>query len=347
LGSGRSFVGRSLSRKSVLLAAVVVAGLSLTALFAYLSSTSPPRGRVIHGIDEHGNLTVFRRSYTDLLADRPGLVRRLAVRYTASDGSRRTAYLVLPRWYGPARHPRIPLVISPHGRGVNPVDNLRFWRSLPAFGPFALVSPEGQGRRLALYSWGWRGQINDLGRMPRVLAAALPWLHIDRKRIYAVGSSMGGQETLMLIARYPHLLAGAAALDSATNMAARYRAFPLLPDGLHLQGLARQEIGGTPQTAPRAYADRSPIAFVTEIARSGVPLQIWWSTRDRIVRNQSGESGRLYRAIRSANPRAPVRQYVGSWAHSAEFHDIARLPLALVRLRLIELSQEPPAGSGP
>ena len=337
-----------LGRRQMVLAAVALAGLGVTlaVVIVHRGGSSAPHVRVIRGLDERGNLTTFRRSYRDLLAEAPGLVRRLAIPYVASDGSRRIAYIVLPQWYGPARHPRIPLVISPHGRGISPVANLHFWRALPAFGPFALVSPEGQGRRLTLYSWGWKGQIDDLARMPDLLTAFLPWLRIDRKRIYAVGSSMGGQETLLLVARYPRLLAGAAALDSATDMAGRYRAFPLLQGGANLQRLARQEMGGTPQTAPRAYAERSPINFVPEIARSGVPLEIWWSMRDRIVTNQNGESGRMYRAIRRANASAPVTQYVGSWSHSKEFHDIARLPLALVRLRLIELSEEPPPGSG-
>lgn len=335
-------------RSIVLVAAVLVglAGASTTVLVSRGRSSSPP-APVIHGIDEKGNLRTFRRTYRDLLAEAPGLVYRLSVPYVASDGSRRIAYLVLPRWYGAQRHPPIPLVISPHGRGVTPTGNLRFWRSLPAYGPFAVVSPEGQGRRLTLYSWGWKGQVDDLARMPDVLTAALPWLRIDRTRIYAVGSSMGGQETLMLVARHPKMLAGAAALDSATDMAARYRAFPLLQGGAHLQSLARREIGGTPRTAPRAYADRSPITFAADIGRSGVPLQIWWSTRDRIVRNQDRESGRMFRAIRSANPGAPVRQFVGSWNHSKEFHDVARLPLVLVRLHLIELSEEPPPGLPP
>jgi hypothetical protein len=39
------------------------------------------------------------------------------VRYRAHDGYNRHAWLLLPAWYGPMRHARIPLVISPHGRG--------------------------------------------------------------------------------------------------------------------------------------------------------------------------------------------------------------------------------------
>ena len=48
-------------------------------------------------------------------------------------------------------------------------------------------------------------------------------------RIYAFGGSMGGQETLLLLARHPHLLAGAAAFDSVTNMALQYRSFLRIP----------------------------------------------------------------------------------------------------------------------
>ena len=55
---------------------------------------------------------------------------------------------------------------SPRTAAASPAGQLHFWGGLPAFGPFAVVNPEGQGRRLTLYSWGWRGQIDDLARMP-------------------------------------------------------------------------------------------------------------------------------------------------------------------------------------
>ena len=82
--------------------------------------------------------------------------------------------------------------------------------------------------------------------------------------------------------------------------------------------------------------------WAAAIARSGVPLHIWWSTRDRVVRDQRDESGRLYRLIRAAKPRASVTEYVGTWAHSKEFHASARLPLALVELGLIRLAETIP-----
>ena len=60
-----------------------------------------------------------------------------------------------------------------------------------------------------------------------------------------------------------------------------------------------------------------------------MPLQIWWSTRDRIVIDQAHESGALYRAILRLNPAAPVEQFVGTWKHTAEMRAATRLPLAL------------------
>jgi poly(3-hydroxybutyrate) depolymerase len=270
-------------------------------------------------------------------------VRTIEISYRAHDGLLRRAYVILPGWYGPAHHPPIPLVISPHGRGVSAEENIRRWGHLPAVGGFAVINPEGQGRALTLFSWGDPGEIRDLARMPQIAEHALPWLHVDRRGVYAFGGSMGGQETLLLVARYPHLLAGAAAFDAPTNMAARYRAFVHLRLGTALQRLARVEIGGTPVSDPRAYANRSPLDCARRIAFSGVPLQIWWSTRDRIVTDERDESGLLYRLIKRLNPDAPVTEFVGEWAHTTEMKSHAYLPYALSRFGLMPPRPGPPA----
>ena len=274
-------------------------------------------------------------------------VRMLMIHYRAHDGAKRRAYLLLPAWYRPAHDPPIPLVISPHGRGVSARANTLLWRGLPAIGPFAVISPDGEGRKLGRYSWGSAGQVEDLARMPVIIHLTLPWVHIDQHRIYAVGGSMGGQEALLLLARHPRLLAGVAAFDSVTNMALQYRSFLRIPCnrfchrtwhgpiGRSLQSLARQEVGGTPVRRPLAYSERSPATYVRAIAASCVPLQLWWSVKDRIVMNQRHQSAELFRRISKLRPNAPVTAFVGAWRHSAEMHAESRLPVALMALGLL------------
>jgi pimeloyl-ACP methyl ester carboxylesterase len=276
----------------------------------------------------------------------PG-TKRITIHYRAHNGVARAAYVLLPKWYGPKQHPRIPLVISPHGRGVTGLANTKIWGNLPAVGEFAVVSPDGMGRVLDRYSWGSYGQIEDLAKMPTIVSRTLPWLKIDRSRVYAFGGSMGGQETLLLLARHPKLLAGAAVFDAVTDFARQYRRFPDLkcgkgcrktwngPLGRSLQQLARKEIGASPKQAPFAWKERSPITYAGAIARSCVPLQLWWSKEDKIVLDQLHQSAKLFAAIQKRNPDAPVSAYIGWWQHSAEMHAQTRLPLALTTFGLL------------
>jgi pimeloyl-ACP methyl ester carboxylesterase len=289
----------------------------------------------------------------DATSAAPPHVRKLTIHYRAHDGHRRAAVLVLPSWYGRHNHPPIPLVISPHGRGVSGRGNARLWGALPAVGGFAVVNPDGEGRNLSRLSWGYPQQIHDLARMPNIVHAALPWFRVDRRRVYAFGSSMGGQETLLLVARHPALLAGAAAFDSVTDFALQYRNFRRLrcraacrrawdgPMWRNLQLLARHEVGGTPRTAPRKFAERSPLAFARMIANACVPLQLWWSSRDKIVTDQRRQSERLFERIRRLNDSAPVSAYVGWWRHSHEMRASTRLPLALQQFGLLPPNARP------
>lgn len=274
-------------------------------------------------------------------------VRTWMFQYTAHNGTTRNAYVVLPSWYGSERNPTIPVVISPHGRNGTGLGNTKYFANLPAIGGFAVIAPDGMGRRLGLKSYAYRGQIDDLAKMPDLAERAFPWLHLDRSRVYALGSSMGGHETLMLLARHPELLAGAVAMDSVTDLTRRYRQLPDTacdaacvtrygkPYGVVLQAAMRKEVGGTPAQAPRAYEARSPLAFAGTIASSDVPLQIWWSTADKIVTDQQHQSGTLYRTLRSIGPKAPVSAYIGRWPHSKEMKASQLLPIVLRELGLL------------
>jgi poly(3-hydroxybutyrate) depolymerase len=277
-----------------------------------------------------------------------GGVRVWTIGYRAHDGRARAAYVVAPAWYGPRRNPPLPLVVSPHGRGVDGRANARLWGGLPARGRFVVVSPDGEGDHLPLYSWGATGQVDDLAAMPRLARAALSWLRVARGRVYAVGGSMGGQEVLLLVARAPHLLAGAVAFDAPTDFAEQYARFPQLPCnaaclrrwkdpiGLGLQELARKEVGGTPKELPAAYTARSPVRFSAPIARSRVPLQLWWSTRDVVV--PAEEQRRFVVALTRAGAGPRVMVIRGTWAHVSGMR--VNLPEALRRLGLLGRATE-------
>jgi poly(3-hydroxybutyrate) depolymerase len=256
--------------------------------------------------------------------------RTWSVRYRAHNRLPRPAIVLLPSEYGPQRPtPPLPLVISPHGRGVRAATNARLWDALPGRGHFAVVCPGGMGRRLPLHSWGWRGQIDDLARMPSIVRATLPWVRLDLRRVYAVGGSMGGHETLLLLGRYPRLLAGAVAFDSVTNFYRRYFDFARIRAGRRLQTLARLEVGGTPRTNPEGYVLRSPSHWVRQVAESGVPLQLWWSDADEIVLDQHTQSGKFFADLQRLRPRGPLEKVTGSWGHTAESYARLQLPGAV------------------
>jgi pimeloyl-ACP methyl ester carboxylesterase len=325
----------------------IVAAVALALVLAGSTAVAGAPGKKKHAAKKRG-VTVVRH----------GRIARWTIHYRAHNGVRRAAYVLLPSQYGPRAPARLPLVISPHGRGIGARANSAVWGLLPAAGNFAVVSPEGQGRILGRYSWGSPGQIEDLARMPYVVHAALPWLHVNRRKVYAFGGSMGGQETLLLLARHPKMLAGAAAFDAVTDFGLQYKQFPLLgcstnckkrwdgPFGRSLQALAREEIGGSPGQYPGRWAKRSPWTYRKRIAASCVPLQLWWSPADKVVIDQGLQSGRFFWQLRQINPTAPIQAFVGFWIHSAEMRAKARLPLALATFGLLKPNEKTLATPG-
>ncbi len=170
--------------------------------------------------------------------------------------------------------------------------------------------------------------------MPELVRAALPWLRIDPRRIYAVGGSMGGEETLLLVARHPRLLAGAIAVDPVVDLARQFKSSEG-SRGATLRRLAHAEVGGTPSTAPAAFAARSPITYAAAIAASGVPLQIWWTRTDQIVVHSELQSGLLVQRLRQLGPAAGLHVVVGDWRHTAVLRADRSLPAMLAGLGLL------------
>jgi len=229
----------------------------------------------------------------------------------------------------------LPLVISPHGRNVRAAVNASKWAELPAQGRFALICPGGMGRKLPLASWGWRGQIADLARMPEIVRARLPWLRLDPRRIYAVGGSMGGQETLLLLGQYPRLLGGAGAIDSGvrythTAVNAQYRGRNT--DGTYDHNYNWHDpsnVCGAPSLAPCDNNDHGTHTMGTMVGDDAGPNQVGvaprakWMTAKGCETNTCSRPALLSSAqfilaptdLNNQNPRPDLRPHIvnNSW----------------------------------
>jgi len=334
---------------------------------------------------------------TDVQTVRPATPSRAAwpwkqtkpwtVKYLAWDhATARQAIVVLPRAWGPKHHPHpLPLVISPHGRNTLALNNARgYWQNLPAAGPFALVCPDGLARahsaktdhvdlppNPSLFTYGNVGHVHDLARMPQIVEATLPWLELQRDRIYVLGSSMGGQETLLLAARYPKALAGghgklagAAAFDAVCDLAvqcgylthhrpgvsanmieevgtrpASVRGWNLDARYFNRKERRQKTIGSLLAELPKgqaAWNARSGLSFTRKLAALPFPLRLYWSTEDIVVGNQErDQTGKLFASIERVAPNAKVTPIRGQWAHSHEFFPRRQLGAALAAFDLV------------
>jgi dipeptidyl aminopeptidase/acylaminoacyl peptidase len=200
----------------------------------------------------------------------------------------------------------LPLVIVPHAAGFSAEATARYWRDIPVRRGFIAVFPFGHGRKLDLYSLAWRGQIADLASMPKVLAEQ--GYAVDESRVYAVGLSMGGLESLMLAGCYPGLLAGVVAFNSPIDLASWYRDIDIG------RSATVDEIGGTPDEVPDKYAERSPLNCIATIAR--IPTLLYWDPNDKVVPSQSDmQTGRLFRRIKEEFPESPVFEKIHGHGH--------------------------------
>ncbi len=250
-----------------------------------------------------------------LQATTVGANQVIAVPYRSWNNRARYATVVLPRDYAPGTNEALPCIVEPHGRDTSPLRPASQWGDLPTTERFMIICPDSSGRRLPFTSWGVDGQLQDIAEIVDVVESSLPWVHVDHQRLYLVGISMGGQETLCTLARYPDRFAAGLCVDGNADLAARYREFPFVGMG-DSQALMRREVGGRPGEVPWLYKRRSSTPFAGTLATCGVPIGIWWSKDDTIGYHQAEtQTGYLYRRIKSLAPDAPVVQVIGRGKH--------------------------------
>jgi dienelactone hydrolase len=251
-----------------------------------------------------------------------------------------------PAWYSPERNPPLPVVVSPHARGGDPAKNARRWGDLPGRKGIIVLAPTLKGRVLGeTRAWGYPPAIAKLVATPTAAKRALPWLRWDSARVYLAGFSMGGQESLLALARAPDRFAAVAVADSVTDFYRRWYEFPLSPLTRAEQAKATREVGGTPARVGWLYRRRSPAAFARTIAFSGVPLQIWWNPHEDVVVHQgTTQSAGFVRLLRRLNPAAPVDAVVHDRPHGEVFRSSTSLPAIVDFLLAHERLPAPSAG---
>ena len=114
---------------------------------------------------------------------------------------------------------------------------------------------------------------------------------IDETRIYAAGRSMGGMQTLILAAKYPHVFAAAMAGQPPTEMALFDKESPLTD-------VILKEFGGTRAEKPYEYARRGPATYARNLKYT--PTFIWHGTLDRVVPPE--HSKKMIDLMRQFNP---------------------------------------------
>ncbi|MFN2564524.1 MAG: alpha/beta hydrolase family protein, partial [Gemmatimonadaceae bacterium] len=190
------------------------------------------------------------------------LVRKVG--YPAPDGLTIPAYFFSPRdttW-------RRPVLLFVHGgvHGDFGLGHLEKVRDLVQRG-YVIVAPEyrgstGYGRRFYdAIDYGGR-EVDDVIAARDFLAREVPWADLDRTAV--MGYSHGGYIALFAVIRRPELFRAAVAHVPVADLPARMRTHPAWYQALFA---AQPAYGGTLETHPRPYIERSPSSHARALRR--------------------------------------------------------------------------------
>jgi len=192
-----------------------------------------------------------------------------------------------------------------------------------------IAMPHGHHHREPLCSLAGPEQIDDMA----YLVEALPTFgyEVDRRRVYACGLSMGGQEALVLAGRHPDRIAAVVAFNPIVDLAAWHEELSLceLPEIREYDTARRiaNEVGGTPAQVPEAYRARSAFGYLESLAL--VPILVFWSEHDLIVPRQvTHHTIAMYRRIKEIDITAPIAEYNHTRMHGVlQLDQVARWQL--------------------
>jgi pimeloyl-ACP methyl ester carboxylesterase len=138
---------------------------------------------------------------------------------------------------------------------------------------WAMVGPNFRGANRTPPACGADAAVQDI---VDAVNYAKGRVKIDAKRVYIIGGSGGGHMTLLMAGRHPEIWAGCAAFCPITDVA-RWHADSLLKHPGRGKGYAdmlEKACGGKPEEKPEEYRHRSPLTWIENARKAGVPVYI-------------------------------------------------------------------------
>ena len=194
------------------------------------------------------------------------------------DGTQQPCYFYAPET---AVTQAVPLVVGLHTWSFD-------WRAARSYAPaydyakahgWAMVGPNFRGANDHPEACGSDAAVQDIVDAVNYAKAKVK---IDAKRVYIIGSSGGGHLTLLMAGRHPEIWAGCAAFCPISDLA-RWHADSLLDHPGRGKGYARgmeKVCGGTPAEKPEEYRHRSPLTWLENARKAGVPVYIGTGIHD-------------------------------------------------------------------
>ncbi|MCX6623747.1 MAG: prolyl oligopeptidase family serine peptidase, partial [Acidobacteria bacterium] len=134
-------------------------------------------------------------------------------------------------------------------------------------------------------------------KLDRVVDRVLADYPIQRKRVFLMGASMGGGSSLAYAIHRPKLIRAACSHMGMTDFRQWYQDEP------RRQKQLAETFGGTPDTAPAAFAEVSAMANIRVFRK--IPLFLVYAADDKVVLPAHGRQ--LYDAVRKQGGTAILR----------------------------------------
>ena len=238
----------------------------------------------------------------DLRAVRLAPVRRTS--HAADDGRRIESFLVYPPRHVKG-HPA-PTVLEIHGgpHGWHPQTGLLGLYQALASAGFVVVLPNPRGShgygedfsRACVGDWGGADFRDLMGVVDKLVATGVS----DPKRLYVTGYSYGGFMSSWAVGHTDRFAAACVAAP-VINLASLWGTTDI-PD------FAERELGGLPWEQPEAYAEHSPVSFVSRVT---TPVQLFHWEGD--LRCPIGQGEELFQGLRRLGREAVMVRYPGGF----------------------------------